>query len=107
MSRLGEGLWSTKFVLPEQQAALEQREFEGKKKKRPTLDDQELEMIQQTLAEAYREHRRIKIMIYDDYKDKDLNGFVTAIQAYRREIKLTTAPDEWQWVQIENILAVN
>lgn len=107
MSRLGEGLWSTKFVLPEQQAALEQRALEGRKRKQPTLDDQELEMIQQTLSEAYREHRRIKILIYDDYEDKELTGFVTTIQTFRKEIKLATAPDDFQWIRILDIISAS
>lgn len=106
MSRLGEGLWSTKFVLPEQQASLEQRALEGRKRDRPTLDEQELNLIQQSLVEAYLKHQRIILRIYDDYEDCELAGFVTAIQTYWREIKLTTATDEWQWVRIDNILSV-
>lgn len=105
MSRTGEGLWSTKFVLPEQQAALEKRALEERKRKRPTLDDQELQLIQQLLFESYRNHQRIKMQVYDEHEDRELEGIVTGIHTYRQEIKLATFKDDWEWVRIENILS--
>lgn len=96
MSRLGEGLWSTKFVLPEQQAALEQRALEGRKRKRLTLDDQELQLIQQLLFESYLKHQRIKLQIYDEHEDREIEGIVTGIHTYRQEIKLATYKDDWE-----------
>lgn len=106
-SRLGDGLWSTKFILPEHREAMERQRLGEGRRQRPTLDAQELELIERALAESYRDHRRITLRVFGEYEDRELAGIVTAVQTYRREIKLATGAGQWQWVRIEDILSAS
>ncbi|GIO84507.1 hypothetical protein J25TS5_14390 [Paenibacillus faecis] len=105
-SRLGDGLWSTKFILPEHGEAMERQQLEEGRQQRPTLDTQELELIERALAESYRDHCRIRLRLFDEYEDIELAGIVTAVHTYRREVKLATGPGDWQWVRISDIISV-
>ncbi|MNW42247.1 YolD-like protein [compost metagenome] len=104
-SRLGDGLWEAKFILPEHMEAMKVKARERKRKTRPMLDDQEQEQILRALSESLREHKRIKLRIFGEYKDVEVSGIVTAVQRYRQEIRLDTAPDEWEWIEIIDVLA--
>ncbi|WP_270619778.1 YolD-like family protein [Paenibacillus macerans] len=104
-SRLGDGLWSTKFILPEHDEALKRERKEGTRKQHPVLDDQEVEQIERAIAEAFREHRRITIRVCGECEDVELSGFITTVQTYLREIKLVIEPGEWKWIRIEDILS--
>lgn len=106
-SRLGDGLWSTKFILPEHGEALKWEKKEKSRKQRQVLDDQEVEQIEQVIAEAFREHRRVTVRVFGEYEDVELSGFITTVQTYLREIKLVIAPGEWQWIKIEDILSAS
>lgn len=105
-SRLGAGLWESKFIMPEHREAIKQRGREEGRRQRKTLDPQEMELIERALAESYREHRTITVRLFGEYEYRELTGIVTAVQTYRKEIKLSTAPDDWEWVRIKDIVAV-
>ncbi|GIP08221.1 hypothetical protein J1TS5_03910 [Paenibacillus macerans] len=106
-SRLGDGLWSTKFILQEHREAKVRQELEERRKLRPNLDDQEIEQIERAIAEAFREHRRITIRVWGEYEDIDMSGFITTVQTYLREIKLVIEKGEWKWIKIEDILSAS
>jgi len=102
----GNGLWeSSRMMLPEHSVAINQQLRDEGRKVMPMLDAQEMELIERALAESYRDHRRIKLRVFDEYEDIELAGIVTAVQTYRWEIKLATGPGDWQWVKIEDILS--
>ncbi|MNW62130.1 YolD-like protein [compost metagenome] len=84
---------------------MSQRRLEEKRKVQPALDDQELELIQQALAESYNEHREITIRLWGEYEDKVVTGIVTAVQTYRGEVKVSTYENDWEWVRIKDIVA--
>jgi len=92
--------------LPEHKEAMEQQDHERKRRTRPVLDDQELEQIQRLLAESFHEHRRITLRLFNEFDDVEIEGIVTAIHTYRREIKLAISRDKWQWIKIADILSV-
>lgn len=85
----GNGLWeSSRMMLPEHKETIIRRQLEEGRKDRPTLDPQEMELIEQTLAESFHAHRRIKVRLFDEYEDIELTGTVSVIHTYRREISL-------------------
>lgn len=106
-SRLGAGLWESKFILPEHKETLRRVSEEERRKQRPELDAQEIEIIERAIAEAFRERRRITLRIWGEFEDSELSGWVGTVQTYLREIKLTTEPGEWQWIKIEDILSAS
>ena len=99
------GIWERSFILPEHKEAMKRQSREATRKTRPILDGQELEQIQQVLSESFHEHRRITLRIFDEYDNVEISGIVTTIQTYRREIKLSTAQNDWQWIRMSDILS--
>ena len=81
------GIWERCFILPEHKEAMKRQSREATRKIRPIL---ELEQIQLALSESLHAHKRITLEMYDDFEDVEISWIVTAIQTYRREIKLTT-----------------
>lgn len=95
------------MMLPEHKETIIRRQLEEGRKERPALDLQELELIEQTLAESFHEHRAVTIRLFDEYKDTELRGIVVLIHTLRREIKLSIAEGEWRWIKIDEIVACN
>ncbi|MGP0583724.1 YolD-like family protein [Paenibacillus timonensis] len=106
-SRLGAGLWESKFVLPQHKEELRRVSREERRKPRRELDIQEVELIERAIAEAFRERLRITLRIWGEFEDSELSGWVGTVQTYLREIKLTTEPGVWQWIKIEDILSAS
>ncbi|RUT48584.1 YolD-like family protein [Paenibacillus anaericanus] len=102
----GNGLWeSSRMMLPQHKEVIQESANEPKKRKKPELDEQEIHRIEQVLAASFREHQTVTLHLFDEYRDVELSGIVTVVQTYRREIKLATGVDEWQWIRIGDILS--
>ncbi|MDH6675004.1 hypothetical protein M2277_005703 [Paenibacillus sp. LBL] len=101
----GNGLWeSSRMMLPEHKVAINLKSKEEGRKARPTLDSQELELIEGVLAESYYEHRTITLRLFDEYQDKELTGIVVTIHTFKREIKLAIGLGEWEWIKVSDII---
>lgn len=100
------GIWERSFILPEHKEAMKRQSREATRKTKSILGTQELEQIQQVLSESFHEHRRITLKLFHEFDDIEVSGIVTAVQSYRREIKLATDRDEWQWIRMADILSV-
>lgn len=74
---------------------------------KPTLDDQEIQEIEYTIVQSYNERTKIKLILFDPYEDKVVSGIVVGLNTYRREVKLATAQDEWEWVYIKDIISAS
>ncbi|KKO54491.1 YolD-like family protein [Paenibacillus sp. DMB20] len=104
----GNGLWeSSRMMLPEHKEAINRQQNEEGRKSRPSLDVQEIELIENALAESFHDHRKITIRLFDENEDTELRGIVTTIHTFRREIKLAIAPGDWQWIRVEDIVSTN
>ncbi|MEK4977530.1 YolD-like family protein [Bacillus sp. FSL K6-6540] len=104
----GNGLWeSSRMMLPEHKETIIRRQLEEGRKNKPVLDPQEMELIEQALAESFHMHRTIKLRLFDEYADQELTGTVSVIHTYRREIKLATGIGEWEWIKINDIVSAN
>jgi hypothetical protein len=102
----GNGLWeSSRMMLPEHKETIIRRQLEEGRKDKPVLDSQEIELIEQALAESFHTHRKINVRLFDEYEDKELTGTVSVIHTYRREIKLATGIGRWEWIKIDDIVS--
>lgn len=102
----GNGLWeSSRMMLPEHKETIIRRQLEEGRKDKPVLDSQEMELIEQTLAESFHTHRKIKVRLFDEYEDQELAGTVSVIHTYQREIKLATGIGKWEWIKIDDIVS--
>ncbi|WP_430122469.1 YolD-like family protein [Paenibacillus solani] len=77
--------------VPGHKETIIRRQLEEGRKDRPTLDSQEMELIEQALAESFHVHRAVTVRLFDEYVDKELAGIVVLIHTFRREIKLSMA----------------
>ncbi|MDL1163157.1 YolD-like family protein [Yersinia pestis] len=104
----GNGLWeSSRMMLPEHKETIIRRQLEEGRKGRPALDPQEMELIEQAMAESFHEHRTVTVKLYDEYEDTELTGIVVLIHTFRREIKLSMPEGEWQWIKIDEIISAH
>ncbi|MEC0201495.1 YolD-like family protein [Paenibacillus lautus] len=104
----GNGLWeSSRMMLPEHKETIIRRQLEEGRKDRPTLDPQEMELIESALAESFHEHRMITVRLFDEYEDTALTGIVVLIHTFRREIKLSMAEEESRWIKIDDITSAS
>lgn len=104
----GNGLWeSSRMMLPEHKEAIIRLQLQEGRKARPTLDPQELELIEQALAESFHEQRPVTVRLFDEYMDTELIGNVVKVHTNRREIKLFKAEGDWDWIKIDEIVSVN
>lgn len=104
----GNGLWeSSRMMLPEHKETIIRRQLEEGRKDKPVLDPQEMELIEQALAESFHMHRKIKVRLFDEYEDMELIGTVSVIHTYRREIKLATGVSDWEWIKIDDITSAS
>ncbi|MGG3278844.1 YolD-like family protein [Paenibacillus solani] len=104
----GNGLWeSSRMMLPEHKEAIIRKRLEEGRKDRPTLDPQQMELIEQALVESFHEHRTITVRLFDEYEDIELKGIVVLIHAFKREIKLSIGEGDWHWIKIDEIVSAN
>lgn len=104
----GNGLWeSSRMMLPEHKETIIRRQLEEGRKDRPRLDPQEMELIEQALAESFHKHRAVAVRLFNEYEDIELTGIVVTIHTFRREIKLATAAGEWEWIRITEIISAS
>ncbi|MFE9276148.1 YolD-like family protein [Paenibacillus glucanolyticus] len=95
------------MMLPEHKETIIRRQLEEGRRDNPTLYPQEVELIEQALAESFHAHRKIKVRLFDEYENQELIGMVTVIHTYRREFKLAIGVGEWEWIRIEDILSAS
>ncbi|OAB34101.1 YolD-like family protein [Paenibacillus glacialis] len=102
----GNGLWeSSRMMLPQHKVAIIEDQLRHSYVTQPDLDEQEVEQIEGVLARSFRESRFVTLKLFGDRKVIELQGVVTVVQTYRREIKLAMGIGEWQWVQIKDIIS--
>lgn len=106
-SRLGAGLWESKFILSEHKEILRKASQEERRRGRPELDAQEIEQIERVISEAFRERRAVTLRLWGEYEDTEICGGILAVQTYLREIKLSTGDGDWQWIKIGDILSAS
>ena len=101
----GNGLFeSSRMILPEHREAYNHYMKNKDPRPKPIIDEQEWQLIGQTLQDSLKEHLRVTIELYDPYEDKQVTGFVTVINTFRKEIKLRNE-DDWSWINFKDILS--
>lgn len=57
--------------------------------------------------DSYNQRERVNLVLYDPFADRHISGLVTAINTHKREIKLVTAEEEWEWISVRKIISAN
>lgn len=102
----GNGLWeSSRMMLPEHREAIIEQNREILKKTKPTMHEEELEIIEKALWDSYRLEITITVVLFDELEDIHRTGRVTKIDQYERMIKLQSAKD-YDLLKVDNIISV-
>lgn len=100
----GNGLFeSSRMMLPEHKEAFIEHQQNVKKKVRPLLDEQEVERIQQLIAESFRLGTEVTFVQFGEMKGSELTGVVTKTDPYQGRIQLTS-DDVSVWIPIDHII---
>lgn len=93
------------MMLPEHKERIKRHQQECLRRPRPTLDEQEWELIGNRLQESMQERAVITLELYDPFESCQLTGIVLNIDTHGKRVRLLL-DGEKQWVNISDILNV-
>lgn len=102
----GNGLYeSMRMIIPQHREAALKQDREEQRKVKPILDEQEIQQIERVIIDSFNRGTLITLTLFHPFDDVEIQGVVTVINTNLREIKLSTEIDEWEWIQIKDIIA--
>ncbi|WP_379126848.1 YolD-like family protein [Paenibacillus sp. sgz500958] len=103
----GNGLWeSSRMVLPEHKNRIIREEHEQLRRTKPELDIQEWESIDRALYFSMADHAPVTLRLWDPFTDRVAKGIVMKVDHQLRRIKLRWSEEDWDWIEMSEILAV-
>ncbi|OAB34277.1 hypothetical protein PMSD_15025 [Paenibacillus macquariensis subsp. defensor] len=99
----GNGVYeSSRFIIPQhREAAVRQAQ---NRRVKPSLDEQQWEMVAQALSESIREHVPVTIHVFGAFENREVIGMVTRVDTYGKQVKLSFG-DDFEWIKYEDIIA--
>ncbi|SHF55195.1 YolD-like family protein [Ornithinibacillus halophilus] len=94
----------TSLMLPEHVALLEEMWHTDKKISKPILDEQEIEMINQELMQAYTQKEEIRLTVYHKGSLIQYVGIIEKVLPTQSKIVLKVSRDETIPVLLSNII---
>jgi hypothetical protein len=102
------GLWeSSRMMLPEHKDATRRQAKQTDRLVRPTLDDQEVEIISTVLFQSHRQQKVVRLTLYGEYDQRIVYGIVTCSQ--RDSFRLDTEDPfssvvDWEWFMFQDVI---
>lgn len=104
----GNGIFeSSRMILPEHRDAFVERELQKKKRKKPHLDEQELQTIQEIFVNSYHQRECIAIELFYDFENQFVEGIVCELNVLKREIRLMLQEDDYQRIPMDRIVGAH
>lgn len=99
---------SSRFMMPEHVAAL--NEYARKKTliPRPSIDEDEKTYIDGLLRSARASVLPVTITVYHEEGNESITGYITEIDPYRKRIgvgEVARGGEGWRWIDVEDIVA--
>ncbi|QHW35822.1 YolD-like family protein (plasmid) [Paenibacillus rhizovicinus] len=102
MSKLdGNGVWSSKFIVPEFGAALAKHQLESRRRAKPLLDDQEWEIITQAIGTSRFNREPVKLILFDPFEDVSIEGVVEKFDPQLQQIRMNSS-----WFKLADVIGV-
>ncbi|SDM84595.1 YolD-like protein [Fictibacillus solisalsi] len=96
----------TAMMLPEQVKALRQFDWEQEKKVKPELDEQQLEMMEETICEAMEHHLELCFTYFDQEEFHLLIGKVHFVDVDKKELRILDFHGDVNRLKIRNLADV-
>lgn len=98
---------SSRMIIPQHKSAILAHQMGVKIETKPVIDEQEWQLIGQALQDSFNDHVKVTLTVFDPFNTRDLTGFVTVINTFRKEIKLSIVQGEWEWIKFGDIIAAS
>jgi hypothetical protein len=102
------GLWeSSRMMLPEHKDASRRQAKQTERLERPTLDDQEVEIISSVLFQSHRYQKTVRLTLYGEYDLRNVSGIVTCTQrdSFRLDTEdLISGVVDWEWFMFRDVI---
>ncbi|WP_433581360.1 YolD-like family protein [Paenibacillus amylolyticus] len=95
----------SRLILPEHREAYLAQEELQRRRGKPVLDEQEMQLIEEAILESYQDCRSVTLTVFNPFDDEDIRGVVASIDKPNRRIKLVRADEDYSWIRIEEITA--
>lgn len=100
----GNGLFdSSRLIIPQHKEAAIKQMQEIHRRKKPSLDEQQWEMVELALSESIREHLEVRIHVFGPFENTEVTGMVTRVDTHRKQVKLSFG-DNYEWIKFEDII---
>ena len=104
----GNGLFdSSRIIIPQHKEAAIKQMQEIHRRKKPSLDEQQWEMVELALSESIREHVTVTVNVFGPFENNELIGMVTSVNTFRKEVKLLFDDGDWEWIKFEDIITAD
>lgn len=101
----GNGMYeSSRFIIPQHRESAVRQAQEIHRRKKPSLDEQQWEMVELALSESIREHVEVTIQVFGAFENTKVVGMVTRVDTYRKQVKLSF-DDDYEWIKFVDIIA--
>ncbi|WP_153004910.1 YolD-like family protein [Oceanobacillus picturae] len=94
------------MMLPEHKEVLQQHQKELHKRTKPILDEQQIELFSQSIVDAMKRNKDVKMQIFNLYQDSYLIGKVKKISPERDKV-LIKFKDRDEWINFNEILDIS
>ncbi|MCL6605610.1 MAG: YolD-like family protein [Paenibacillus sp.] len=106
MSRKLESIWDcSRMVMPEHKQRIIREEREQERRVKPTLDPQEIELIDRALYKSMEEHSPVTLTLFAPFGDSQYKGIVMKIDR-QMGIKIRWSEDDWDWIKMNDVISV-
>lgn len=99
------GLWQSKFIMPEFKEAILQQQLENMRNPRPQLDEQEKGIINSALAQSASQKSVVVLKLYDPFEPRKVSGVASKYDQKLRQVRIECNNEEFEWVSVVDILS--
>lgn len=100
----GNGIYEgSRIILPEHREAYLNEMNVQERRGRPILNDQEVQLIEESFMESYQECRSVTLTVFNPFDDEEIRGVVASIDRPNRRIKLVRGEEDYSWIKLEEI----
>ncbi len=97
---------ASRMMLPEHVTQLQQYRLDCRRKKRPELDEQQLEEFQRMLRDYIQSNIPLFLTIYGEFEDRDVRGKITKMDPLIKRVKLEFEEGEFEWISFHDIVDI-
>ncbi|MFD1953717.1 YolD-like family protein [Paenibacillus thailandensis] len=95
----GNGMWeSSRMMLPEHKAALNEHYIQSKRRPRVELDESEWELISRAVAESLQLRKVIELRMYDPFEELVVRGVVERVDQFGSRFMV-----DGEWFKVQDV----